>query len=91
MTEINPIIKPVYDQLQAVLERLDSMTELGSSKSSKKIPFSEFCKQENIARTTCYNWAERGLIKLEKIGGRQYVLSDSISVTKKYQREPVAA
>lgn len=53
----------------------------------QKIPFKEFCKEYEISRPTAYAWHDKGLIKIEKIGGRNYVLIDSISVTKKYQRK----
>ena len=58
--------------------------------SPTRISFSDFCKDYGITRPTGYAWAERGLIKLEKIGGRNFVPIDSISInSRKYQRTEI--
>ncbi len=53
--------------------------------SYNRIPLNQFCKEFQISRPTVYAWGMRGLIKIEKVGGRCYVLSNSIAVEKKYQ------
>jgi hypothetical protein len=78
--------------LDEISEKLDTLIKEWSDFKRKEIqpsiiPLPEFCKNNNISRPTAYAWHERGLIKLEKKGGRQYVLADSVAV-KKYQREP---
>lgn len=78
-----------FDQLNQKLDTLIKRVESieGIKKAPSKIPFKDFCEQRNISRVTGYAWDKRGLIKLEKMGGRQYVASDSIIIENKYQRK----
>lgn len=76
-------------KLDAVLESNEKVLQAVSVNGSatKRIPFKDFCKEHKISRVTGYAWDKRGLIKVEKIGGRNFVLSNSISVSAtKYQR-----
>ena len=78
--------------LDEISQKIDTvLLELAQLKKAKstaplKLSFAEFCHQYGITRPTGYAWAARGLIQLEKIGGRNFVPVDSISVSKKYQR-----
>lgn len=77
-----------------ILEKLNTViAELETLKSGRpaptRIPLKDFCQERNITRPTAYAWDARKLIQLEKIGGRQFVNLNSISVTaKKYERKP---
>lgn len=81
----NPF-QELSEKLDLILQRVEHL-ETGE-KHPQRIPFPDFCAERGISRPTGYSWAERGLIKLEKIQGRQFVLSNSITVAKKYQRQP---
>jgi hypothetical protein len=77
-------------KLDAVLDRLSKLEKEKSVPD--RIPFQGFCKDFGITRPTAYAWADRGLIKIEKIGGRNFIPSSSISVnSKKYNRTKEAA
>lgn len=78
-----------FDQLNQKLDTLIKRVEAieGIKKAPSKIPFKDFCQQRNISRPTGYAWRDKKLIELEKIGGRQYVVSDSIVIENKYQRQ----
>jgi len=75
-------------KLDETNKRLEAIEKKLVPAAPTRIPFSDFLKEKDISRPTGYAWRDRGIIKLEKIGGRQFVLSDSIIVTNKYQREP---
>ncbi|MEJ7646470.1 MAG: hypothetical protein WKF87_17870 [Chryseolinea sp.] len=61
----------------------DHMTE----KLPDKTPFNQFCKDHHITRPTGYAWADRGIIQIEKIGGRLFVIRSSVAPNaSKYQR-----
>lgn len=79
----NPF-EELHEKLDVVIKRLDSIESI--KKVPTKIPLSTFCKEQNITRPTAYAWSERGLIRMEKTGGRQYIASDSIIIDSKYQR-----
>jgi hypothetical protein len=87
----------MYNPFEEIITKLDEiiltnnkiLLLLNSPTEHKKIPFSIFCKENHITRQTGYAWRDRGLIKVEKIGGRNYVLTDSIQVDKKWQRKPL--
>ena len=81
----NPF-EEILTQLKTISDRL-SLIEIKDNAVPKRIVFKAFCKAHQISRVTGYAWRDRGLIQLEKIGGRQYVKSDSIKVDSKYQRE----
>lgn len=89
--EVNPILHPLVKMLVEMRDEISAIKTSGIAAPVKRIPFPDYCKQENITRPTGYKRAEKGLIELEKIGGRQYVRVDSITLVKKYQREPQAA
>ena len=66
-----------------ISQKLDTvLTELAVLKSARteveptRIPFNKFCKEHGISRVTGYAWRDRGLIRLEKIGARQFVVRD---------------
>lgn len=83
----NPF-EELLQKLDILIQRVSELEEKRGA-SPTRIPLKDFCKEYGITRVTCYAWHERGLISLEKVAGRQYVKSDSISLVKKYQREPV--
>lgn len=76
-------------KLDMVLSRIDAI-ESKSNHKPKRIGLSEFCRVQGISRPTCYSWAAKGLIELEKIGGRRFVAEDSIGIVKKFQRKEQA-
>lgn len=76
---INTKLDKLLDMNARILEALKNPTQ-------QKIPFKDFCTQYKISRPTAYSWNERGLIRIEKVGGRNYVLIDSISVIMKEKR-----
>lgn len=73
-------VKRIESKMDSILTRLDQRQE------DTAITLPEFCKEKKISRPTAYSWADRGLITLEKRGGRQFVIEDRSA--KKYQREP---
>lgn len=81
------LLDEISEKLDTVLQRLSDIENKPSNSGPVHIPFTQFCKSQNITRLTGYAWAERGLIKTEMIGGRRFVLSDSVLVASKYQRE----
>jgi len=84
------ILDELTENLSKALQRIDQLEKVKLS-VPERIPFPEFCKQASITRPTAYHWHERGLIRIEKIGGRNFVLADSISVnSKKYFRKETA-
>ncbi|HTF19176.1 MAG TPA: hypothetical protein VK658_13935 [Chryseolinea sp.] len=85
------ILDEVRNDLKVVREDIAQMKALLSSPQPKRMAMPEFCKQYNITRQTAYEWARRNLIELEKIAGRQYVRTESITVTKKAERQQAAA
>lgn len=50
-------------------------------------PLNDFAGKVDTCRRTIYNWAEKGIVDLERIGGRVYVVNDSVKVSGKYQRK----
>jgi hypothetical protein len=85
----NPF-EEITRKLDTVLSRLASL-EQKSTPLPTRIPLKDFCREYGISRVTAYAWNTRGLISLEKVSGRQYVRRDTISLVKKYQREPIIA
>ena len=84
------ILDELTENLAVALKRIDQLEKVKLS-VPQRIPFPDFCREANITRPTGYHWAERGLIRMEKIGGRNFVLADSISInSKKYFRKEVA-
>jgi hypothetical protein len=84
------ILDQLSENLSLALQRIDQL-EKAKLSVPERIPFPEFCKEANITRPTAYHWHERGLIRIEKIGGRNFVLADSISLkSKKYFRKEAA-
>jgi hypothetical protein len=81
----NPF-EDIFQKLNEINERLKVIEEK-SQLGPKHIPLPEFCKEKGITRPTAYAWEDRGLIKTELIGGRRFVLSESIIVESKYQRK----
>lgn len=85
----NPF-EEINSKLDVLIEEVAKLK--GAAKPTPlKITFTEFCRINNITRQTGYSWASRGLIKIEKVGSRNFVPLDSVKVTKKYQRELFAA
>jgi hypothetical protein len=82
-TTFEDIAQKLDKVLQVNRELLSAIERRGVT--PYRVPFSEFCKEQNISRPTGYSWADKGLIRMEKIGGRQYVSTESI-ITK--PREP---
>lgn len=81
------ILDEIYQKLDSVLIRIDQL-EKAKSSVPNRISFSDFCKDYGITRPTGYAWADRGLIRMEKIGGRNFIPTDSISIhSKKYSRK----
>jgi hypothetical protein len=85
----NPF-EEITQLLNTISARLEALEKKAGSDPSR-IPFHIFCKEYSITRQTGKAWADRGLIALEKVAGRLYVKKDSITLIKKYQREPIAA
>lgn len=75
----------ILNKLDAVLKEVESLKTF--KQPPQRIPLVDFCKQRQISRPTCYSWSEKGLIQLEKIGGRQFVKADSVTVVNKYERQ----
>jgi Mor family transcriptional regulator len=76
------ILDDLTENLTLALKRIEQLEKVKLS-VPERIPFPEFLKQEGITRPTGYKWAQRGLIRMEKIGGRNFVLADSISIQSK--------
>lgn len=53
-------------------------------------PMKSFCQRHGISRVTAYAWNDRGLIKLEKVGGRQFVVASTLPAPQKFMRSPAA-
>lgn len=84
------ILDELNENLSLALKRIDQL-ERSKLSVPERIPFPEFCKQAGITRPTAYHWHARNLIRIEKIGGRNFVLADSISIqSKKYFRKEAA-
>lgn len=81
----NPF-QELNEKLDKVLNRIDAI-ESKSNAKPKRISLPEFCQRQGISRVTAYAWHNKGLIELEKIGGRRFILEDSVSISKKYQRK----
>lgn len=82
-SESERIILQKLDSIQQELEKLQGRP------APTRIPLKDFCQERNITRPTAYAWNERGLIKMERVGGRQFVNLASITVTaRKYERKP---
>ena len=79
------VLDEILQEVKNLNSRIEQLEKVRSSEPNR-IPFPDFCKQREITRPTGYAWAEKKLIQTEKIGGRLYVLGDSITVQKKYQR-----
>lgn len=78
-------------KIDTLIQRVSDLEKRSTAPKPGRIPFRQFCEEYGITRPTAYKWAERKLIVLEKVAGRQFVKSDTISVTKKFQREPAVA
>jgi hypothetical protein len=80
---------------ELITQKLDTLLlEVESIKRARTdvpnfLPLSEYCIREGVTRPTCYNRAARGLIQLQKFGGRQYVKIDSIQAVGKYHRATI--
>jgi len=85
------ILDELTENLSSALKRIEAL-EGGKLSVPDRLSFPDFCKRAEITRPTAYAWAERNLIKIEKIGGRNFVLVDSISCnSKKYFRKELGA
>lgn len=84
------ILDELNENISLALKRIEQLEKVKLS-VPERIPFTDFLKEAKISRPTGYHWANRGLIRIEKIGGRNFVLADSISVnSKKYFRKEAA-
>lgn len=83
------LLEEINQKLDNLSQRIQNMESIKHTPS--RIPLRDFCDERKITRPTAYAWNDRGLIVLEKIAGRQYVLSNSITIAKKYQRQPETA
>ncbi len=74
-----------------ILEKLNSIQQeienLKGRPAPTRIALKDFCQERGISRPTAYSWDQKGLIQMEKIGGRQFVALNSISVTSRYERK----
>jgi hypothetical protein len=80
------ILDELLQQVQQLHKKVDVLQDQIVNKPTR-LTFTEYCRREGITRPTGYKRAELGLIELEKIGGRQYVVADTIQNVKKYQRQ----
>lgn len=78
-------------KLDLILQEIADLKKAQAAAEPSRIPFNQFCREHGISRVTGYAWRDRGLIRLEKIGSRQFVIRESIVVQQRYQREPAAA
>lgn len=78
--------KLILEKLNTVLQELETLKS--GRPAPTRIPLKDFCQERNITRPTAYAWDQRGLIKMERVGGRQFVNLSSITVTKKFERKP---
>lgn len=83
---INPF-EEIVTKLDQIIAMNDKILLSLTNPVDRKIEFNNFCKDFNISRPTAYAWGKKGLIKIEKIGGRNYVHTDSITIDKKWQRK----
>lgn len=75
----------ISQKLDTVLTRLSDLEK--SRQAPTKILLSDFCRGQGITRPTAYAWADKGLIRMEKVGGRNFIPIDSVTITKKYERK----
>ena len=85
---INPF-EELGQKLDILIQRVSDLEKKSEAPRPGRIPLKQFCQEYHITRVTAYAWSERQLIELEKVAGRQYVKTNSISVTRKFQRDPV--
>lgn len=78
-------------KLDLLLLRMADLEKKATAPAPSRIPLKQFCREYDISRVSAYSWAQRGLIELEKVAGRQFVKVGSVKVVKKFQREPIAA
>ena len=83
------ILDEINLKVDSLHNRLDQL-EQATKPKNQRIPLPDFCKQRNITRPTAMSWGDKKLIEIEKIGGRNYVKADSITVVKKWDRKPLA-
>lgn len=78
---IEAFAKVFADRLMAI-ERMEQKLDkvLNAPPKPTRISAPDYIRQENISRQTFYNRAERGMFQIEKIGGRNYVVIDTIKV-----------
>lgn len=77
--------KLILEKLNSVLQQIETLKS--GRPAPTRIPLKDFCSERNISRPTAYAWNERGLIKMERVGGRQFVALNSITVANRYQRK----
>lgn len=65
-------------RLQAIEQKLERL--LTNPTKRTRIPAPEFIKASGFTRQTFYNRQAKGLFQTEKIGGRVYVLTESVKV-----------
>lgn len=75
------------DLISAIRAELSKITV---EPSSRRIPSVQFCKDQNISRHALYKWREKGIVQTEKIGGKLYVIPDTL-IRKKYERTAAIA
>lgn len=80
------ILDEIRQEVLSIKEILQKQSQATNSLPAK-MTFKNYCEQESISRPTAYARASKGLIELQKVGGKNYVLLDSIQLAKKYQRK----
>jgi hypothetical protein len=70
--------------LDEILTKVDELSkkvttlETTLANKPKRRPLKTFCEDEDITRPTAYAWADKGIITFEKVGGRVYVVANSL-------------
>lgn len=72
------------DQLEQKVDSILNCVQPQQRTDDAAVPFPVFCKRQGISRVTGYAWRDRGLIVMERRGGRQFVVEDKSA--KRYQR-----
>jgi hypothetical protein len=76
------LIANFLEQIQKI-EKLDSIEKkldqlLSSPHVPGRISATDYIREQGITRQTFYNRAAKGLFTYEKIGGRNYIIRDSL-------------
>lgn len=80
----NPF-EEISQKLDTLISRIDQIQKTTQPAPTRQ-SLPDFCRSYGISRPTAVAWAGKKLIQIEKIEGRNFVKTDSVTVTKKYQR-----